>query len=113
MSEKDYLLTEAELGEEDPFKIANLRQASIKELKEVQIIQDYVFCSLLATSRLNFLDPKTLSEQEKAEVTVEQVLFHGYMIVVALRIQRQDESSIIIKKYNMMTENSNAKDGGE
>ena len=41
----------------DPDRISNLKAASYRQLKNVRLITDYVFCTLLTSSRLNFLDP--------------------------------------------------------
>lgn len=57
MTDKDFLLTDEDFPGGDPRKIVNLKQATYRQLKEVQVASEYVFCSLLQTSRLNCLDP--------------------------------------------------------
>ena len=73
MSDKDYLLSQSDFeGKTDPYAIKDLKQASYKQLKEVMIIQDYVFCSLLQSSRLTCIDPvaiqgMAIGEQEEQD----------------------------------------------
>lgn len=58
MADKDFLLTTVDFPDgEDPKKIQNLKAATYRQLKEVQLVVEYVFCSLLQSSRLNSLDP--------------------------------------------------------
>lgn len=58
MSDKDFLLTEDDFSDKsDPFSIPDVKKATYTQLKEVMVIQDYSFCSLLQTSRLSSLDP--------------------------------------------------------
>ena len=52
MADKDFALKNEDLiargqGDGDPHAIPNLKTATYKQLKNVQIITDYVFCSLL------------------------------------------------------------------
>jgi hypothetical protein len=48
MSDKDYLLTENDFPDKkDPYFIKDLKKATYKQLKEIMVIFDYVFCSLL------------------------------------------------------------------
>lgn len=63
MSDKDYLLTEEHFPDKkDPYAIKDLKKATYKQLKEVMLISDYVFCSLLQSSRLTCLDPSVIAE---------------------------------------------------
>lgn len=58
MSDKDFGLDESDFGMlGDPDRIKNLKAATYRQLKAVKLISDYVFCTLLTSSRLNFLDP--------------------------------------------------------
>jgi hypothetical protein len=58
MADKDFLLSTEDFPDgEDPKKIQNLKAATYRQLKEVQLVAEYVFCSLLQSSRLNCLDP--------------------------------------------------------
>lgn len=48
MADKDFLLTTGDFPDgEDPKKIQNLKAATYRQLKEVQLVVEYVFCSLL------------------------------------------------------------------
>lgn len=58
MSDKDFLLNEEDLPKgKDPFAVRDLKKATYKQLKEMMVVVDYVFCSLLQSSRLTCLDP--------------------------------------------------------
>ena len=58
MADKNYLLKNENFKEkEDPFKIINMKSATYNQLKAVQVINDYVFCTLLTSARIPFLDP--------------------------------------------------------
>lgn len=39
-----------------------MKNATYGQLKEVKIINDYVFCTLLSSARLSFLDPVKIRE---------------------------------------------------
>lgn len=63
MADKNYLMTSEDFEEgEDPHKITNLKSATYRQLKNVQVVVDYVFCTLLTSSRLNYLDPAKLQK---------------------------------------------------
>jgi hypothetical protein len=48
MSDKDYLLAESDFPDKkDPYAIKDLKKATYRQLKEVMIVSDYIFCSLL------------------------------------------------------------------
>ena len=58
MADKNYLLKNEDFKEnEDPFKIINMKSATYNQLRAVQVINDYVFCTLLTSARISFLDP--------------------------------------------------------
>lgn len=61
MTDKDYLLDPADLPDginAGAFK--DFKKATFKQLRDLMIVNDYVFCSLLQTSRLPSLDPNLL-----------------------------------------------------
>mmetsp|Transcript_30154 Transcript_30154/g.46066 ORF Transcript_30154/g.46066 Transcript_30154/m.46066 type:complete len:122 (+) Transcript_30154:619-984(+) len=87
MADKDFGLTVdffAEPGSnrkpEDPHRIPNYKNATYKQLKAVKVINDYVFCSLLNTSRLASLDPASC--QVLNEVKVSDKSFRDFLRVV-------------------------------
>jgi hypothetical protein len=45
MAEKDFCAIEEDF--QDSIKIANLKTATQRELKELKVVTDYVFCSFL------------------------------------------------------------------
>lgn len=48
MSDKDFMLREEDFPNgKDPNAIRDLKKASYKQLKEIMVVVDYVFCSLL------------------------------------------------------------------
>ena len=58
MADKDYVLSESDFPNgADPSAIKDLKKATIRQLREVKVISDYVFCSLMQSSRLASLDP--------------------------------------------------------
>lgn len=96
MAEKDFCATEADF--ENPNKISNLKTATQKQLKELRVVTDYVFCSFLQTSRLNFLDPVVLSEQNEK---VGQVMFYRGLVIASF----QKEDSVLLKSFSIFDEN--------
>ena len=61
MSEKNFAMKHSDFeGGEDLNKITNLKSASYQQLKDVKVITDYVFCTLLTSSRLTFLEPEKI-----------------------------------------------------
>lgn len=68
MADKDFLLSESDFQEKkDVFKIEDFKKATTKQLKDVQVVQDYVFCNLLTSSRLSSLEPQNLTNYLKVE----------------------------------------------
>jgi hypothetical protein len=58
MADKNFFLRNEDFKEnEDPFKILNMKNATYNQLRAVQVINDYVFCTLLSSARISFLDP--------------------------------------------------------
>lgn len=63
MADKNFLLMNEDFKEnEDPFKIINMKNATYNQLRAVQIINDYVFCTLLTSARISFLDPTKIRD---------------------------------------------------
>ena len=60
MADKNFSKKHSDYGIEDPKKINNLKSASYQQLKEVNVIDDYVFCTLLTSSRLTFLESEKI-----------------------------------------------------
>mgnify|MGYP006088198797 CR=1 FL=1 len=61
MSDKNFNAKSTDYPDnQDPDKIINLKGATYRQLRNVNVIIDYVFCSLLQTSRLQFLEPSVL-----------------------------------------------------
>lgn len=61
MADKNFSLKHSDFeGGEDPRKITNLKGATYQQLKDVKVIGDYVFCTLLTSSRLTFLEPEKI-----------------------------------------------------
>ena len=74
MADKDYLLSPDDFPDgEDPKKIQNLKGATYRQLKDVQLVAEYVFCSLLQSSRLNCLDPVQI--QTSSGVNAKQIAY--------------------------------------
>ena len=133
MADKDYLLEDSDFpsGQGDPNHIADLKKASYRQLKDVMVIADYVFCSLLQSSRLASLDPQTLREKyqkplahdeatqsikqsvltepprqlsdEQAMVKVEQVIFHQGHLITTQFIENADSElpKTLINTYGL------------
>lgn len=58
MADKDYNMQHSDFIEgEDPYKILDWKKATLKQLQQVKVICDYLFCSLLQSQRLTFLEP--------------------------------------------------------
>jgi hypothetical protein len=58
MSDKDFMLIDSDFPNgKDPYAVKDLKKATYKQLKEMMVVVDYVFCSLLQSSRLTCLDP--------------------------------------------------------
>ena len=117
MADKDFLLNLEDFPDKtDPHAIEDLKKANFRQLKDVAVISDYVFCSLLQSSRLASLDPTDLQRQisppreavavedeavqsivdeENAltgaqvypKVFVEEVAFHSGNIITSQRIE--------------------------
>ena len=95
MADKDFSLCETDFGiTGDPDRISNLKAASYRQLKAVRLITDYVFCTLLTSSRLNFLDPVKIQllgtiiteETPQPRITVNQLLHHQGLVIAAVSV---------------------------
>jgi len=69
LSVNDFPILEGRRKAEDPDRIPNLKAATYKQLKSVNVIIDYAFCSLLSTSRLAVLDPSGCQTFKEVKVT--------------------------------------------
>ena len=78
MAEKDFLAKTEDF--EDPGTLSNLKSATQRQLKDLKVVTDYVFCSFLQTSRLNLLDPKLCEENNEK---VGKVMFYRGLIIAS------------------------------
>jgi hypothetical protein len=68
MTDKDFLLSSTDFPDnEDPFAIKDMKKATFRQLREVQVVNDYVFCSLLQSSRLAYLEQSALNPLKNQE----------------------------------------------
>ena len=96
MAEKNFLVRNDDFEEgEDPKKITNLKGATYQQLKEVQVITDYVFCTLLTSTRLTYLEPEKIQNigsihwqlrESQPKVKITNVLHHHGLVICSLVI---------------------------
>lgn len=96
MADKNFALKHSDFeGGEDPRKIVNLKSASYQQLKDVKVIGDYVFCTLLTSSRLTFLEPEKIQNigtihwqlrDAKPTVRVTNILHHHGLVICSIVI---------------------------
>ena len=96
MAEKNFALKHSDFKSgEDPNKITNLKSASQQQLKDVKVITDYVFCTLLTSSRLTFLEPAKIQNigalhwqlrDAQPTVKVKHILHHHGLVICSIVI---------------------------
>jgi hypothetical protein len=80
------------------FSISNLKTASYQQLKLISVISDYVFCSLLSTSRLAYLDPTKVEQDQKMKV--EKVLFYQGLVIASFASTAPGKKEILLKIFD-------------
>lgn len=96
MAEKDFLAQDSDF--ENPGTIENLKSATTRQLRELKVVTDYVFCSFLQTSRLNLLDPKLLEENHQK---VGKVMFYRGIVIASFI----GENSVSLNSFSIFNEN--------
>ena len=129
MADKDYNMQHSDFLEgEDPYKILDWKKATLKQLQQVKVVCDYLFCSLLQSQRLTFLEPQNLQasfsqdklltasqtespqrEEEKHKVKVDHVLVYEGQIIASMTVTNEEEdwTKHLIRTYAIPTISSN------
>jgi hypothetical protein len=96
MAEKDFLAKENDF--EDPGTLSNLKTATQRQLKDLKVVTDYVFCSFLQTSRLNLLDPKLVAETNEK---VGKIMFYRGLVIASFI----NDKITTLKSFSIFDEN--------
>ena len=94
MAEKDFSIKNSDFPQgEDPMKITNLKNATYKQWKDVNVISDYVFCTQLTSNRLTFLEPERIQQMSQlhwylkdanTKVKVTNIIHHHGLVICSI-----------------------------